>query len=212
MTLTSTDWVYISCTFSLAVTALVAPYISELIKRKCFAPKLKIILQKESPYIWDSERSDILYNIFFGVKNEGISKVKNCEVIIEEFYFKNKKGDLIKNDRDFPAQLILRYGSKDYLGPADILPKANKFFNLFYIVTSTERGHQDELLFFMDMEKIVPSAKSDRISVPLNYLKIKIVIYSENAKKYEQYIEIKSPGIKREKKEDSLQELQIELL
>ena len=67
-------------------------YINELLKRKKFAPKLKITFQKESPYIGDPGRSDILYAVFFGVKNEGNSKAKNCEVIIEEFYFKNRKG------------------------------------------------------------------------------------------------------------------------
>ena len=61
------------------------------------------------------------------------------------------------------------------------------------------------------MEKIVPSTKCDQISVPLNYLKIKIVIYCENAEKCEQYIEIKSPGIKRDNKEKILQEIQITL-
>jgi len=217
-----TNWVYIFCTLCLAIVALVAPYISELIKRKMFAPKLKIMFQKEYPYIGEpitgkpitvrQPVGDNLYDICFGVKNEGNSQAKNCEVIIEEFYFKNRKGDLIENDRDFPAELLWRYGSKDYLGPADILPKANKFFHIFYIATSTERGHLDELLFYMNMERIVPSAKGDKISVPLNYLKIKIVIYSENTKKCEQYVEIKSPGIKREKKEQNLQEMQVKLL
>lgn len=204
---------------TLAVIALFGPYINELLKRKKFAPELKITFQKESPYVGGSVAGTVritnYYDICFGVKNEGNSEAKNCEVIIEEFYFKNKKGDLIENNRDFPAQLRYTIGPKNYLGPVDILPKANKFFHIFYIGTSTQAiklGQQEELLFFMNMERIVPSSKGDEISVLLNYLKIKIVIYSENAKKCEQYIEIESPGIKREKKEDSLQELQIKLL
>jgi len=220
--MTLTDWVYIFCTLCLAIVALVAPYISELIKRKKFAPKLKVTFQKEYPYIGEPVIGkpvvggklvrDNLYDFCFGVKNEGNSKAKTCEVIIEEFYFKNKKGDLIENNRDFPAQLRYTVGSKSYLGPVDILPKANKFFHIFYIGTSTQAiklGQQEELLFFMNMERIVPSSKGDEISVPLNYLKIKIVIYSENAKKCEQYIEIKSLGIRRKDKEQILQEIKI---
>jgi hypothetical protein len=211
--ISSSDWVYIICTLGLAITALTAPYLNELWKRNSLAPKLKIMFQKRYPYIGEPAR-DYLYDICFGVKNEGNSEAKNCEVIIEEFYFKNKKGDLIENNRDFPAQLRYTVGPKNYLGPVDILPKANKFFHIFYIGTSTQAiklGQQEELLFFMNMERIVPSSKGDEISVPLNYLKIKIVIYSENAKKCEQYVEIKSPGIKRERKEQILQEMQVKL-
>ncbi|MBA7497884.1 hypothetical protein ES704_00618 [subsurface metagenome] len=207
------DWVLIGCTITLASMAIFGPYINELWKRKKFAPKLKIIFQKKYPYIGEPA-DDNLYDICFGVKNEGNSKAKNCEVIIEEFYFKNKKGDLIENNRDFPAELRYTVGSKNYLGPVDILPKANKFFHIFYIATSTQAiqlGHQEELLFIMNMERIVPSSKANKISLPLNYLKIKIVIYSGNAKKCEQYVEIKSPGIKREKKEQNLQEMQVKL-
>ena len=208
--ISSSDWVYLICTLGLAITALTAPYLNELWKRKSLAPKLKIMFQKKYPYIGEPADDD-LYDICFGVKNEGNSKAKNCEAIIEEFYFKNKKGDLIENNRDFPAELLYKAGPKNYLGPVDILPKAKKFFHMFYITTSTQLEHIDELLFFMKMERIVPSSKGDEISVPLNYLKIKIVIYSENAKKCEQYVEIKSPGIKREKKEQNLQEIQVKL-
>jgi len=84
--MTLTDWVYIFCTLCLAIVALVAPYISELIKRKKFAPKLKVTFQKEYPYIGEPA-GDYLYDICFGIKNEGNSEAKNCEVIIEEFYF-----------------------------------------------------------------------------------------------------------------------------
>jgi len=208
--MTLTDWIYIFCTLCLAITALVAPYISELIKRKKFAPKLKIVLQKEYPYIGEPS-GDNLYAIFFGVKNEGNSKAKNCKIVIEKFHFKNKQGDLIENNRDFPAALLCTVGSKDYRGPVDILPKTNEFFHVFSITTSTQPEYQDKLLFFMNMERIVPSSRGHEILVPLNYIKIKIVIYSENAKKCEQYIEIESPGIKRDNKEQILQEMQIKL-
>jgi len=207
------DWVLICSTLILATIALFGPYINESWKRKSLAPKLKIMFKKKYPYMGETS-GDNLYDICFGVKNEGNSKAENCEVIIEEFYFKNKKGDLIENNRDFPAELRYKIGPNDYLGPIDILPKANKYFHIFYIATSTKAikpGHQEELLFIMNMERIVPSSKGDKISVPLNYLKIKIVIYSENAKKCEHYVEIKSPGIKRENKEQILQEMQVKL-
>lgn len=209
------DWVLIGCTVTLAIIALFGPYINELLKREKFAPKLKITFQKEYPYVGGSGTGTVIstitnyYDFCFGVKNEGNSKAKNCEVIMEEFYFKNKKGDLIENNRDFPAALPWTVGPSHYFAPIDIFPKANKFFHIFYIGTSALPKYQDKLLFFMNMEKIVPSSRVNRILVPLNYVKIKIVIYSENAKKCEQYIEIKSPGIKRKKREQNLKEMQV---
>ena len=208
--MTLSDWVYVLCTLCLAIVALVAPYLNDLWRRKSLAPKLKIVFQKESPYIGEP-KGDNLYSICFAVKNEGNSKAKNCEVTIEEFCFKNEQGDLIENNRDFPAVLLWMIRSNDSpIGPIDILPKTNRFFPIFSIATSTNPEYQEKLLFSMNVERIVLFSKS-RILVPLNYLKIKMVIYSENAKKCEQYIEIKSPGIKREKKEQNLQEMQLTL-
>ena len=204
------DWIFIICTLILAIIALFGPYINEIWKRKKFAPKLKIAFQKEYPYIAEPA-GDNLYSICFGVKNEGNSKAKNCEVIMEEFYFKNKEGDLIENNKNFPAKLAWAGDTNYDYSPIDILPKADKFIHIFYIGISSEIEYQDKLFFSLNMERIVPFSGT-RIEVPLNYIKIKIVIYSENAKKCEQYIEIESLGIKREKKEDCLQELQIKLL
>ena len=207
------DWVLIGCTIILGAIALFGPYLNDFWKRKSLAPKLKIVFQKECPYIGKTGDGDISFDIFFRVKNEGNSKAKNCKIVVEEFHFKNEQGDLIENNRDFPAALLCIVGYEDIQGPVDILPKASEFFNVFSIVTSTEATkpkYQEKLLFSMSIERIAPYSKSG-ILVPLNYLKIKIVIYSENAKKCEQYIEIKSPGIKRDNKEQILQEMQITL-
>jgi len=203
------DWIFIICTLILAIIALFGPYINEIWKRKKFAPKLRIAFQKEYPYVAEPA-GDNLYSICFGVKNEGNSKANNCEVIMEEFYFKNKEGDLIENNKSFPAKLAWAGNTNYYYSPVDILPKADKFIHIFYIGISNETEYQDKLFFFPKMERVVPFSGT-RIRVPFNYIKIKLVIYSENAKKYEQYIEIKSPGIKRDNKEQILQEMKITL-
>lgn len=203
------DWIFIICTLILAIIALFGPYINEIWKRKKFAPKLRIAFQKEYPYVAEPA-GDNLYSICFGVKNEGNSKANNCEVIMEEFYFKNKEGDLIENNKSFPAKLAWAGATSYYYSPIDILPKADKFLHIFYIGISNETEYQDKLFFSLEMERIVPFSGT-RIKVPLKYIKIKLVIYSENAKKYEQYIEIKSPGIKRDNKEQILQEMKITL-
>jgi len=203
------DWIFIICTVILAIIALFGPYINEIWKRKRFAPKLRITFQKEYPYVTEPA-GDNLYSICFGVKNEGNSRANNCEVIMEEFYFKNIEGDLIENNKSFPAKLAWAGNDNYKYSPIGILPKADKFIHIFYIGISHETKYQDKLFFFPKIERIVPFSGT-RIMVPFNYIKIKLVIYSENAEKYEQYIEIKSPGIKRDNKAQILQEMGITL-
>jgi len=200
------DWVLIGCTITLAIVALTAPYLNDLWKRKSLAPKLKIVFHKESPYI--VEPDEHIYLICFEVKNEGNSKAKNCEVIIEEFYYKNEEGNSIEDNKNFPAKL--GWVTHSRYSPIDILPKAGNFFNIFYIYKCDEPKYPDKLKLEIYTEPVVRFASS-LLRVPLNYLKIKIVIYSENAEKCEQYIEIKSPGIMRENKEQILQEMKITL-
>ena len=206
--MTLTDWIYIFCTFCLAITALVAPYLNDLWKRKSLEPKLKIVFHKEFPYILEPYETEDLYLLCFEVKNEGNSKAKNCEVIVEKFCYINEKEKFIEDNKNFPAKLS--WINSDYL-QIDILPKAGRFFRLFRTYISNNPDEKDIIFFEMSLQDELPYSPGV-IREPLNHLKIKIVLYSENAKKCEQYIEIESPGIKREKKEDSLQELQIKLL
>lgn len=199
------DWVLIGCTITLAVIALTAPYLNELWKRKSLAPKLKTLFHKESPYILEVDRFPYLYSLCFKVKNEGNSKAKNCEVIIENFCYKNEMGNFIEDNINFPSNLKWVYNNNSQI---DILPKAGHFFYFLNICDYNDSNYKDKLFFEIGVDSLVPSFKEE-ISLPLNYLKIKIVIYSENAKKCEQYIEIKSPGIKRDNKEQVLKEMQI---
>jgi len=93
------DWVLICSTLILATIALFGPYINELWKRKSLAPKLKIIFLKKSPYIVKPDEETNLYLLCFEVKNEGNSKAKNCEVIVEEFCYKNEKGIFVEDSK-----------------------------------------------------------------------------------------------------------------
>ncbi len=205
--ISSSDWVYIICTLGLAITALTAPYLNELWKRKSSAPNLKTIFLKKSPYIVEPDEGIYLYLLCFEVKNEGNSKAKNCEVIVEEFCYKNEKGNFIEDNKNIPTKLEWVYSDNSQI---DILPKAGRFFGFFYICDYNDPNNKDKLFFEMNVDKIVPFS-TGVISQPLNYLKIKIVIYSENAEKCKQYIEIISPGIRRKDKEQILREMQIKL-
>ena len=205
----TSDWVLIVYIFILVTIALFGLYTNELRKRKKFVPKLKIDFKKEYPYIV-KPAGDNFYSINFGVVNEGNSKAINCEAIIEEFHFENKKGNLIKDNNIFPALLAWAAGLNYDYSPTDILPKAVKFIHIFYIATSANSEFQGKLIFSIKMGRVVPLSKS-RILLAFNNIKIKIVIYSGNAKKCEQYIEINVPGIKRDNKKQNLQELQIKL-
>ena len=111
-------------------------------------------------------------------------------------------GDLIEPKLYIPAKLI-----REYL-PFDILPKANHFLKIFSIF----RNDQNKIDLKFYIEPLVPCDEIEKmLTMPLSYLKIKIVTYSENAKKCVQQIEISSPGIWRKDIIQILQELQVTL-
>lgn len=194
------DWVLICSTLILATIALFGPYINELWKRKSLAPKLKIGFYKESSYIILAIQRDS-FSIFFEVNNEGNSEARNCIAIIEEFCFKDEHGNFIKVNA-FPAKLL----ASD--SPINILPKASNFFELLYIF----KNGPDKINSRISIEPLVNyNQRKLNPKVPFNCLKIKIVIYSENAKKCVQQIEVNSPGIWREDIKQILQEIQITL-
>lgn len=194
------DWVLICSTLILATIALFGPYINEIWKRKSLAPKLKIGFYKESSYIILSLQRDS-FSIFFEVNNWGNSEAKNCIAIIEELCFKNEDGNYVKMDA-CPAKLL----SSD--SPINILPKASNFFELLYIF----KNGPDKINSRIYIEPLVNyNQRKLNLKIPSICLKIKIVIYSENAKKCVQQIEINSPGIWREDIKQILQEIQITL-
>jgi len=196
------DWIFIICTLILAIIALFGPYINEIWKRKSLAPNLKINFYKESAFIVSSLQEDS-FSIFFEVKNNGNSEAKNCTAIIEEFWFENEDGNFIKNEKYFPAKLL---ASDSPI--INILPKASNFFKLFLIF----KTDQDKINLRIDIERLIERNQGANIlKLPFTYLKIKIVIYSENAKKCVQQIKINSPGIWRKDIKQVLQEVQITL-
>jgi len=185
----------------LAITALTAPYLNDLWKRKSLAPKLKIKFYRESAFIVLSKQEDS-FSIFFEVKNSGNSEVKNCTSIIEEFYYEDEGRNFIKNDKYFPAKLLTSEDSPII----NILPKASHFFELFFIY----KKDQNKIKSRINIVPLIEYSQSAKyLEVPFTYLKIKIVIYSENAKKCMQQIEINSPGIWRKDIKQILQEMQI---
>ena len=190
------DWIFII----LAVIALFGPYIYELWRRNSLAPKLKIGFYKESSHIILALQKDS-FSIFFEVNNSGNSEAKNCIAIIEELCFKKEDGNYVKMDA-CPAKLL----SSD--SPINILPKASNFFELLYIF----KNGPDKINSRLYIEPLVNYNKRKlNPKIPFICLKIKIVIYSENAKKCVQQIEINSPGIWRENIKQILQEIQITL-
>ena len=190
------DWIFII----LAIIALFGPYIYELWRRNSLAPKLKIRFYKKSSYIILSLQRDS-FSIYFEVNNWGNSEAKNCIAIIEEFCFKNEDGNFIKMNT-FPAKLL----TSD--SPINILPKASNFFELLYIF----KNGPEKINSRIYIEPLV-NYKQRKLNLPVPFicLKIKIVVYSENAKKCVQQIEVNSPGIWRKDREQILQEIQITL-
>lgn len=90
------DWVQVGSTLFLGLCALFVPYLSEIVRRKAFSPKIKVNFQLSPPFCHlTSFRSNLsvyplinesVYYFRFEVINDGKSRVNHCEVVLENLW------------------------------------------------------------------------------------------------------------------------------
>ena len=98
--LTVSDWVLIATTAFLGAIALSVPYLSELSKRKAFAPKLRMDFVEQPPSArlssWrssvDPTLEEPVYAFHLRVSNEGKSLARQCEVLLEAVWLYDASG------------------------------------------------------------------------------------------------------------------------
>jgi len=92
----TSDWVLVCTSLFLGACALFVPYLAELLKRKLFAPKIKISFQLLPPFCHKtllcshpSVRPCVeepVYYFRFMVTNNGKSRANNCEIYLEKLW------------------------------------------------------------------------------------------------------------------------------
>jgi len=90
------DLIYILGILILGICALFVPYLAEIVKRKAFAPNLKILFELAPPFChktsWRSppnastQIEEPVYYFRFQVINEGKTQARQCEVVLENLW------------------------------------------------------------------------------------------------------------------------------
>lgn len=223
--LQTTDWVIIGTAIFLGLCALFVPFLAELIKRKLFAPRLRMEFSQKHPYCHKTKRKDgsLVYYFRFIVVNEGKSQAKFCEAILEELWILNSSGEFVQDENFSPVNLIWvgQYEQREgYLVKKQFIninPKRKIFCDIGHIShpdfqKSLEKSQfylekdSEELKFFFDTPV---RFFSQRDCISPGKAKIKISIYSENASKCERYFIIEWFGNWKEKEQDMFREIVI---
>lgn len=215
--LQSSDWVLIFTSLFLGLCALFVPYLAALIKRKLFAPSLRIEYLHIPPHsrLTRRENGSSVYYFNPKVANNGKSQAIYCEIIVEEIYISDSAGNFIKEENFIPVNLV--WSGKSNHQFVNINPGKDQFFNIGHISApeyqrEVERSiYQPEqanknLKFFFEFS-VRSFAQRDCISP--GKVKIKVVVYSENATKCEKWFQISWSGNWQDREQDMFREIVI---
>jgi hypothetical protein len=238
MQLNVSDWVLVSTTLFLGIIALLAPTVSEGIKKRFFAPKVLVTFEEASPYchktFWRSQQqpdlNEPVYYFKFRVENIGYSQVKRCEAVLEELWIYNS-ADRPEKLSGFVGvnlkwadvtQILVTSESSSVPLPSlyvDINPRRLMFCNIGHL-SSLKWQKESEASIFHDIpgthkaksrflfEQLVHPHSQPNCLVPGKYA-IKITLYSENAPVQEEYFQIAWSGNWQANETDMFRELTI---
>ena len=222
------NWILIGTTLFLGAIALIVPYLSELIKRRLFAPKLEIHFG-ESPPACHKTRfkgrkasghpiDEPVFYFRFQVVNEGKSQAKRCEAVIENLSIADAEGDFPKDTNYTPVNLIWGSSYAEYI---DINPRRSFFCDLLYVPS---QRYQD-LLGPHDTYVNPPESGDFNLGAILNVkaafyvqpnrlppgkYKIDVAVYSENAEEVRRSFLVNWTGKWQDREQDMFQELVIQ--
>jgi hypothetical protein len=228
--LSTTDWVLIGTSLLLAITALVVPYLSELLKRRMFAPRLVINFEEKPPGCHKTrikvQAPNILGNIVdepvfyfrFQVANEGKSQAKNCEAVVENVLMADAAGNFSENTRHTPVNLI--WGSS-YGEFVNINPGRRFFCDLLNVPSTAYQSHPIIARTFVDppgcgvfplgaILNVKAAFYSQPNRLPQGKYRVDVVVYSENSKEVRRRFILSWSGTWREDEEEMFKQLVIQ--
>jgi hypothetical protein len=219
--LSRTDWVIIGTSLLLAITALIVPYLSELLKRWMFAPKLVIHFEEKPPgchktRITAPGLDEPVFYFRFQVSNEGKSDAKSCEAVVENIFVADAAGRFSAYPRYTPVNLVWGSGNNQFV---NINPGRRFFCDLMFVPSAAFQS--------LNMPSFVnPSgcaafplgailvAKNAFYSAPNRFpagkYRIDVALYSENRKETGKKFTLSWSGAWRDSEEEMFKQLVIE--
>lgn len=218
------DWILVATTVFLGSIALIAPVISEAIKRKYFAPKLKVTFERTPPYChktyWRNQNvpnfNEPVYYFRFQLANDGKSQLRNVEAVLEELWVHDTAG-LPQKFTGF-SDINLHWSGKQGRF-VDINPGRQFYCDIGHISSPKYQKnaeskhfidipgqHQENNRFLLDLLEY-PYSQPNCL-IPGKY-SLKISLYSENAPPKTLYFEIAWSGNWQGTEEEMFRELSI---
>jgi len=200
--------VLIGTALFLGACALFVPYFAEIIKIRCFAPRLNIRFAQTHPFCHLTRRGDDspVYYFRFKVLNEGRSQARFCESVLNELWLADISGQFIRELNFSPINLNWSGLGKQFVG---INPGRELFCDIGHISIPLFQERAEQSQFYKNNQELKFFFEtpfrffSQQDCVLPGKAKIKISLYSENAPKVEKYFEISWSG-KWEDKESAM--------
>ena len=138
--MTGSDWIVVGTCLFLGSCALLAPYLSEVLKRRFISPKLRVEFENRTPYChrtkWRVTDPNGLvvgeppvYYFRFSVQNHGKARAQSCEAILEEVWKADSAGNYYHDDTFAPTSLKWE-GNVQFI---DINPGRRMFVDIGHI-------------------------------------------------------------------------------
>jgi hypothetical protein len=219
--LSTTDWVIIGTSLLLAITALIVPYLAELLKRWMFAPKLVIHFEEKPPgchktTIRGPGTNEPVFYFRFLVSNEGKSLAKNCEAVVENILETDAAGKFSAYPRYTPINLGWGSGYDEFV---NINPGRRFFCDLIFVPSAAFQSSNMPayvnpsgsaafpLGAVLAVRKAFYSAPN---RLPQGKYRIDVAVYSENSKETRRKFVLSWSGAWRETEEEMFKQLVIE--
>lgn len=193
------SWVILITTAVLAGSALLAPYVAELLKRKWFAPKLTVEFQIAPPTChwtkhtfeaWgkSAEQRPVFY-VRFSLVNGGKGQARRCEAVLESLARLGETGQVVFHERFTPIPLRWSAGLGEFL---DINPERRVYCDFLTLADPVVQQYNDDMQAHLrwdddetpDLGLLLCSSISlfsqPNLLGPGKY-RLDVAIYSENA-------------------------------
>ena len=206
-----TNCILIFTALFLGACALFVPYLAEIVKRKAFAPNLKILFELAPPFChqtsWCSplgsstQIKEPVYYFRFQVVNEGKTQARLCEVVLEYLWIYNSANNPQLYLNFSPVNMVWVGASNEFI---NINPKRRFFCDIGHISSVNYQreieqnrcidlpGYRgNDLRFVLGLHQFFYSQPN--CLVPGRYI-LQVGLYSENAGYQKEFFDISWSG------------------
>lgn len=203
------DWILIFTALFLGACALLAPYVAEIVKRKFFAPRLKILFDLAPPFCRKTTAksqsadpvSHPIYYFRFQVLNKGKTQAKLCEAVLENLWVFSPD-QTPQSYQDFsPINMGWSWSSEEFI---NINPDRRIFADIGHISSRAYQSAQEshkfidlpgyngkDLRFVLDIRELFHCQPN---CLPPGKYILQVGLYSENAGHVKEYFFVSWSG------------------